>query len=198
MAGRIGAVVNQVDLMRQFGAGRIVVERTLARMADEHLIERGAGQGWTFLPSLNTAEVRQSSYQVRVALEPAGILLPSFHIDGDALARARQDHLDYLSGAGARRSKRLWSFDIDAAFHELIAASTGNVFWVETVRRHNRLRRLLEYRGHADADRIREWCKEHLAILDALEANDFQAAADLMRRHLTQANLDVQAVEAAR
>ena len=78
VSARLGAVVNQVDLMREFDVSRNVVERTLARMADEGLMERSAGQGWTFLPSLNTAEARHDSYQMRLALEPAGILLPQF------------------------------------------------------------------------------------------------------------------------
>ncbi len=192
VSGRIGAVVNQIDLMRQFQVGRNVVERTLARMADERLIERGAGQGWAFMPSLNTAEARQSSYQVRLALEPAGILLPQFRVDRDALARSRRAHLDYTARAGKRRSKRSWRYEIDSSFHDMIAAFTGNAFWIEAIRRQNRLRRLLEFRGYVSADRVNEWCSEHLAIMDALAAGDRQHAADLMQRHLTQASVDVQ------
>ncbi len=198
LSGRIGAVVNQIDLMREFDVGRNVVERTLARLSDERLIERGAGQGWTFLPTLNTVEARRSSYEVRLALEPAGILLPTFRVDTNELERARTRHVDYLARAGKRRSEPSLSFGLDAAFHELIAASTGNVFWVETVRRHNRLRRLLEYRGDVDADRVDEWCSEHLAILDALKVDDRETAADLMQQHLMQARLDMEGVDAAR
>ncbi len=197
VSGRIGAVVNQVDLMRQFRAGRNVVERTLARLADEQLIERGAGQGWSFLPSLNTAEARLSGYQVRLALEPSGILLPQFRVDHDALERSRQAHLAYMSRAGKRRLMRSWRFEIDSSFHDMIAAFTGNMFWMETIRRQNRLRRLLEYRGYVSAKRVSEWCGEHLAIIDALEAGDWQGAAELMRRHLSQASLDVRGAGSA-
>ncbi len=35
--------------MREFAVSRNVVERTLARLADEGLVERSAGQGWTFI-----------------------------------------------------------------------------------------------------------------------------------------------------
>ena len=197
VSGRVGAVVNQIDLMRQFGVGRNVVERTLARMADERLIERGAGQGWIFLPSLNTVEARQSSYQMRLALEPAGILLPQFRVDAAALARSRQAHLDYVARAGRRRSKRSWRYEIDSSFHDMIASFTGNAFWIEAIRRQNRLRRLLEYRGYVSADRVSEWCSEHLAIMDALAAGDRSHAAELMRRHLAQASVDVHSAGSA-
>lgn len=49
VTGRFGSVLNQVDLMREFAVSRNVVERTLARLADEGLVERSAGQGWTFI-----------------------------------------------------------------------------------------------------------------------------------------------------
>ena len=36
----------------------------------------------------------------------------------------------------------------------------------------------------ADPERMVQSCREHLAILDALEAGDRKRAADLMRKHI--------------
>lgn len=196
VSGRLGAVMNQVDLMREFGVSRNVVERTLARLADEGLMERSAGQGWTFLPSLNTAEARHDSYQIRLALEPAGILLPQFRIDKDALERSRLDHLSYLSKAGRKQSEGSRRYKIDASFHEMLAGFTRNSFFVQAIQQQNRLRHLLEYRGYVSRERVTEWCEEHLAIIDALSKGQRKKASLLLRQHLIQASTDAQRVGA--
>ena len=52
----------------------------------------------------------------------------------------------------------------------------------------NALRRLTEYAdyGELDADALLKSCREHLAILDALEQGDINWAVILMRQHLTR------------
>ena len=196
VSGRLGTVVNQVNLIREFDVSRNVVERTLARLADEGLMERSAGQGWAFLPSLNTVSARHDSYQMRLALEPAGILLPQFQIDKDALERSHRDHMDLLAMLDSKHSEGSQRYKIDAAFHEMLAAFTQNSFWIQAIQQQNRLRRLLEYRGYVSRDRVTEWCEEHLAIIEALSKNQRKRAATLLRQHLSHANTDAEQVGA--
>lgn len=70
-------------------------------------------------------------------------------------------------------------------FHETIVAGSGNPFFLDTIRRINRVRRLLSYRSMLDRKRYRQQCEEHLAILDSLAAGRQSEAAKRLRLHLT-------------
>jgi DNA-binding GntR family transcriptional regulator len=85
-------------------------------------------------------------------------------------------------------------FEMNAAFHEGLAACSGNRFLLAAVRRQNQLRRLSNYRWGYGTERVAVSCREHLEILDRLEADDREVAAALMRRHLTGAR-DLRRVE---
>ena len=57
----------------------------------------------------------------------------------------------------------------------------------KAVQRTNRLRRLIEYRLTTDRTRLPRQSREHLQILDLIEAGDMQAAADFLFRHVREA-----------
>jgi DNA-binding GntR family transcriptional regulator len=78
-------------------------------------------------------------------------------------------------------------FEADAAFHEMFAEFSCNAFFVQVIQQQNRLRRLLEFGGYVNRRRVRDWCREHLAILDSVKSGAYDKAAAAMREHLTQA-----------
>jgi DNA-binding GntR family transcriptional regulator len=49
------------------------------------------------------------------------------------------------------------------------------------------MRRLLECGGYANRRRVKDWCREHLAILDAVGAGAREKAAQMMGEHLKNA-----------
>jgi DNA-binding GntR family transcriptional regulator len=61
---------------------------------------------------------------------------------------------------------------------------SGNPFLIESLRRVNAMRRLLEYRIHRNRDWLVKVCEEHLQLLDLIESGDLQAASDFLRKHL--------------
>jgi DNA-binding GntR family transcriptional regulator len=69
-------------------------------------------------------------------------------------------------------------------FHEAIIGASGNPFFLEAVRRINRVRRLLSYRSMIDRKRYRQQCEEHLQILELLERRKNEHASQALRRHL--------------
>ena len=79
-------------------------------------------------------------------------------------------------------------FETNAAFHEGLALASGNRFFVDAIRRLNRLRRLANYDWAYGPKRVEISCLEHLGILAALEAGDREGAAELMRKHLELAS----------
>jgi DNA-binding GntR family transcriptional regulator len=87
-----------------------------------------------------------------------------------------------------RKISRARLFRINSELHEMIVACSGNEFYVEALRRVNRLRRLIEYRLTVDRSRIHRQCKEHLKLLDLLEGGDLQKASAFLRRHIEGAS----------
>jgi DNA-binding GntR family transcriptional regulator len=74
-------------------------------------------------------------------------------------------------------------------------AGAHNRYLLVAIQQQNRLRRFANYdwtHGHA---RVVVSCREHLKILDCLDASEREAAAALMRKHLeTAAKLSIHAV----
>ena len=76
-------------------------------------------------------------------------------------ARARATNFD-----AAELGKTLhWLHERGVRFHESILAGSRNPFFLEALRRINRVRRLLSYRSMVVRDRYRDQCRDHLEIL---------------------------------
>ena len=74
--------------------------------------------------------------------------------------------------------------DRGVRFHESLVEASGNPFFIDTVRRVNRVRRLLSYRSMQDRKRYKQHCQQHLHLLDLLARDRNQEASDAMREHL--------------
>ena len=177
----------QTDIQRKFNVKRTVLISTLNRMSDEGLIVRNAGQGWSFVPTLDSVQSRLASYDFRLSVEPAAIGVTTFKIDFQILAQQRHAHMDLLEAIKMNSTNALWIYEIDANFHETIAAFSGNQFFVNAVKQQNRLRRILELWDGENLKRVEEWCHEHLAVIDALERGNLPNASKLMAAHLKSA-----------
>jgi DNA-binding GntR family transcriptional regulator len=174
----------EAAFMRRFGVTRAQLVRTLARMSQDGLVQRAPGNGWMFLPALNTAQDYAASYRFRMLVEPGGLLEPTFSADLDRLMRGREAHHRMIAAARRGDLREREVFEVNAAFHEMLASFSGNRFIIQTVEHMNRLRRLSEYYGYDSLERIKVLLGEHLQIMDAVEAGDLPWASDLLRRHL--------------
>jgi DNA-binding GntR family transcriptional regulator len=117
-------------------------------------------------------------------LEPAGLLEPTFKVNPEQFRRCRERQLELLEGQvdGQR------FFECNAEFHELLAAASGNSYILQAIQQQNRLRRLTEFHSASNVERVKVSCREHLAILDALEQGDNEWASTLLHRHLEVAS----------
>lgn len=180
---KIDLRINVTDLVRRYGTTRSMIGRVLARLADEGLVERESGRRWSFVPSLDEPAIYDDSYRYRLLIEPAAILGATFRADAAQLARLRGIHEELLDGAIYSVPPRR-VVEADADFHQTIAAFSGNRFIAQAVQQQTRLRRFMEYQYGDERERMAQSCREHMAIIHALEAGDRHMAADLMRVHI--------------
>lgn len=188
VGGRLPDVLSEAELLARYQVSRSVLMRALLRMTHEGLLVRRKGHGWAFLPTLDSDDAKHESYRFRLMVECGGLREKTFRADPEVLAQSRQAHLDFLELDPAEQTSSLF-FDINAHFHEMIAGFSGNRFVLESVRHHNQLRRLEEYRRHVhNPVNLSGPCQQHLAILEAVELDDAELAALLMHQHLLRAS----------
>lgn len=155
----------------------------LARIAQEGWAERKPGYGWIFSSMLSTPDSLQQSYRLRFALEPAALLEPSFKLEAEVLEQCRATELHLLNG-GIETATADELHNRGVRFHESLVEASGNPFFIDTIKRVNRVRRLLSYRSMKQRERYPEHCRQHLHILDLLERERNEEASAFMREHL--------------
>ena len=134
---------------------------------------------------LTSVQGYEAGYRLRMIVEPAALLEPSFEINKAAFAKARTQQEALLAGDMLRLSPAQL-FETNAGFHEMLLGCSGNPFLLDAVQRVNRLRRLIEYRKNQETRRLAVQCREHLQLLDLIESGDREAAASFLRQHLQQ------------
>jgi DNA-binding GntR family transcriptional regulator len=193
--GRLSDPASEAFLRETYGLTKAQLNAVLSRIALEGWAERRPGYGWSFSPMLTTPESLEQTYRVRLALEPAALLEPTYRLDPETAARCRAAELRLLAGAIETDSADALH-ERGVRFHEAIVGASGNPFFLETVRRINRVRRLLSYRSMIDRKRYRQQCEEHLKILDLLEAGENDKASLALRRHLEHTVQNLQEIRA--
>ncbi|MBP7532360.1 MAG: GntR family transcriptional regulator [Ottowia sp.] len=184
LQGRLPEAVTETQLRSRYGLTNAQLGAVLGRIASEGWAEKKPGYGWAFSPMLTTADSLLKSYRLRLALEPAALLEPGYRLDEKTIERCRAAEQRLLDGALATDSADALH-ERGVAFHEALVEASGNAFFIDTIRRVNRVRRLLSYRSMRDRTRYPEHCRQHLHLLDLLAAGRQQAAADAMRAHLS-------------
>lgn len=182
-ASLIGDQISVADLVRRFKTSRSVIQKVLARMQEEGLVEKTAGHGWVFGPALNDEASYRESYRYRLLIEPAALLEDRFHLPETERDALRRMHHAALSDGLAKQTMSSL-FDIDADFHDSLAEACGNRFLAQAIRQQTRLRRLSEYEKYTARERLIRSFEEHLSILDAIEDGAFAEAAERMSLHI--------------
>ncbi len=184
---RLPDQASEADLMRRYDVPRPTLLRALSKLAEVGLAERNAGYGWRFLSTERSGVMRRESYRFRMMIEPSGLLEPTFKIEPRWIESMRKAHQAAMTDEW-RPGSSVAFFEMNAAFHEGLAAASGNRFVLAAVQQHNRFRRLNNYDWVYGIERVVASSMEHLAILDQIESDDREVASLLLRRHLTGAN----------
>ena len=185
-AGRAPQSFSEAEFCRRYGLGRSVATRVLFKLSEDGIISRNRGHGWRFESSLHTRATRDESYAFRIVIEPAAILSPSFELDRGMAELCRRHH-EIALGPAPEDTPLSTLSDIDVEFHRTIGISSRNRFFLAAIERQNSLRRIT---AHVDRNKTQliGSCVGHMEILAALERDEREEAADLMRHHLVSAH----------
>lgn len=185
LAGNLPERVTENEFARRYDVTRAQLTSVLRRMTQEGWIERLPGHGWHFLPVLTSAETYDQGYRFRILVEAAGIMEPTFRLNEPALKRCELQQRELLENIAEVSAADL--FNANVLLHETIAECSGNVFILESLKRLNRLRRLMEYRKSVNREASARRCREHLTLIGLLLTSQQEAAADFIRLHLRDA-----------
>jgi DNA-binding GntR family transcriptional regulator len=185
---RIGDVQSVSALVRRYEVSRNVVLNALKILSNDGLVAQLPGRAWAFQPMLDSPRAIDESFAMRLLLEPQAILAPGFALDAKRVAvlRSQMDEVLHMTGgrmtaAGFRR--------LDTEFHTLIAECSGNRFVRGALLAHHKLRSATQKETAIPEFRLKQSLQEHQEILDSLERNQFDLAADQMVLHLRRSRI---------
>ena len=185
LKGELPETVSEVLLKTRYELTTSQLQSVLHRIAQEGWAQKKAGYGWTFSDMLTTPDSLLQSYRLRMALEPAALMEPGYRLDPKVIEKCRAAEHHLLDG-GIETDTPDQLHERGVRFHESLIEASGNPFFIDTIRRVNRVRRLMSYRSMQDRQRYKEHCQQHLHLLDLLEAGRNEEAADTMREHLSR------------
>jgi DNA-binding GntR family transcriptional regulator len=185
-----GLHLEEAALAHKFGVSRIPVREALARLAHEGLVRVEPRRG-AFVVGV-TEEGIGHVYEYRGLLERYAIRRAADLVDAPGLA-ALLALVDRMDDAAGRDERRLVA-QIDAEFHRLVIALTGNprlsAAWESMAGMVAAILGITD-RLHPD---LRQAVGGHRAMVDALARRDADLAELLVREHLREAEQVMRAV----
>lgn len=183
LEGQVPDVISVNFLRERYSLTLGQVQALITRVVKEGWLERRAGYGLQFTAMLNSADALMQTYRFRMAMEPAALLEPGYELSREDAAECRRTE-EYMLAGGVESMSMEELYDRGVRFHELIVAGSRNPFFLDALRRINSIRRLLAYRSSATQGRYYEQARDHLEILDLLEAGRNEEASWKLRSHL--------------
>lgn len=187
-------VVTETELIKRYAIKRSTLLKVLQRLNKNGVVRREQGHGWRIMAQPYSKKISHDSYNYRLAIEPAAMLIDTYKVDHKQLEKIKQEQLALLNKSDTvlsqddskRAETMIEIFDMNSRFHEMLVSFSHNQFFIEAIKNQNRLRRVTEYQymHEHDNNRIKDSCLEHLQIIDALEKGDVKWAATLLKRHL--------------
>ncbi len=183
VSGALPERITENEFQRRYDLTKGRLAKLLRRMVQEGWIERLPGHGWEFLPVLTSLEAYRDSYRFRQLIEPAALLEPRFEVNRPLLEQ-RLAQQRWLVEGGIWNVADTRLFELNSGMHESIIECSRNVFFIDALKRVDRLRRLFDYGQMLDRDVARERCREHVELLNLVLAGENETASTFMHQHL--------------
>lgn len=171
-----GSPMTERELESEFGASRTPVRAALLRLDTEGLVRR-QGRGFIVAP-LDLDEIGMLA-ELREAIETAAVRLAVDRASDDDIAALRQLVEDERAGSEADRV-----LNASSAFHAQLTQLCGNTLMAESIGgAMARLARTRWLETQSSHSRENAW-REHLEMIEAIEARDADRAAALIAAHI--------------
>ncbi len=172
-----GHVIVEAQLAEMLGVSRTPLREALQRLEGEGLVLKGDGRNYV-VRHVDIGEYIQS-LKLRLLIEPQAAVQAMPGIPGRKLIEVRRE-IDELMDATAYHTDAHWFSDDH--LHNLIIDHCGNEVMAGVLRNLRAATRLFEI-GQLK-DRLKPDSTEHLAIIDALQRNDSDAAFEATQAHI--------------
>ncbi|WP_137699381.1 GntR family transcriptional regulator [Marimonas lutisalis] len=173
-----GDRINEGALAREFGVSRTPLREALNRLVSERFFEFRAGQGF-YCRGLEAQEIFDL-FELRRILEMAAARAACERASDEGLRGLREEL--YARGLETQGLSVAEACARDEAFHVGIARLAGNAeltAQLEHINERIRFIRWIEMQA-----RVKKSKKQHMAIMDALEARNANKAARLLGEHI--------------
>jgi DNA-binding GntR family transcriptional regulator len=167
------------DIAERLGVSRTPVREALRRLEDEGLVITSFHK-WTKVAPADMSEASQL-YPVVAALESTAVELAQPQLSADDLARLRSLNHSLEQAIAAGEVDR--SLLLDAEFHALIVERSGNAEIGKLLAGLLPRIKRIELAHFGNQLVAQQSVLEHAAIIDALENNDGQQAAAIMKKN---------------
>lgn len=177
---RPGELVNERRLADALNMSRTPVRDALLMLEGEGLLLRQGSRG------LQVRQMRVEDYmdalQVRLLLEPTVARMAAGKVPLATIATLRTQIDEVRALPPDQPVDRALVRDIDEGLHGAICEAVENRQLSAIIRTMRRQTQIFDLRSMPE--RLADTCGEHLAILDAVEVGDGEAAAAAMAAHL--------------
>ena len=172
--------ITENSIVDRLGIGKTPVREAMRRLVLEGLLDVTPRLGYT-VTAITLSDV-EDLFQLRVVNEVAAAQLAADRLDDAAL-----DRLTELSSVGydpEDRESMLTYIGVNAEFHDIIARASGNVRLAGLINRlMQESRRFIQIAILSDSHG-QLVISQHIAIVDALRAKDYQAIEAAIREHV--------------
>lgn len=183
-----GDYLDEQEVAQSLGISRTPVREAVNRLAEEKLLQLMPRKG--VIVSQLSVKDAFDMLEARLMIEPEMLRKAFPNLDKASVTKYR----DYVAGKiEAGDTTEEVSQDFDFELHMYFAERTGNSCLVDIMKmlmtQNQRVRSVM---ASIRAERVRDACREHLVILDAILDGDVDKAAEAMRAHQVSALEDFQ------
>ncbi len=181
---RPGDRLIEKTLCTEFGVSRASLREALARLAQEHILDRIPNKGFR-VPQLTLARFHKVC-EVRRAVEPEVAALAALRATTEDV-RALRESAAFVPEHEDPELDALLCIRVNRNFHDLVARAARNEMLEKIVlgaldQDNQPYFYGIDLHSCTDADSI---TREHHGIVDAIEAGDADGARRLMREHVS-------------
>lgn len=178
---RPGITYSAPQLAQKLGVSATPVREAMLDLVKEGLILTVRNKGFRVV-ELSEQELDELT-ELRLLIEvPAVRRIAEQGVEAEVMRELRR-LAQSIVAAGGRREYVVYN-KLDLEFHSLLLSQTGNRSLVALVTSLRIRSRIYGVRELAERDELLPTLREHLELLDLIEAGDADGAADLMARHI--------------